>query len=282
MIYMGTCSWKYSSWEGLVYDAQSREDLLAQYAKRYRSVEVDQWFWSLGRQSYGLPDPDTVLAYDQATDKDFRFTVKCPNTLTLPFAYGSTIEANPWFLDAEVFYRFVERLGPLVHKIGLFMFQFSYLNQKAFSSRKELEQRLEHFMGMLPDGLAYAVEIRNPTWLDATWFDFLARNALTPVLLSGYWMDGLEEPLKRFLKTDIPTLCIRLHGDDRSGIEQETGSRWDKLVVNKNGELASIAPLLVELAKQGRVVYINVNNHYEGSAPLTIEKLMKYLLGVYE
>ena len=83
MIYVGTCSWKYSSWEGLVYNVQSGEDMLSQYAKRYRTVEVDQWFWSLGRQSYGLPDPAVVLAYDQATDEEFRFTIKCPNALTL-------------------------------------------------------------------------------------------------------------------------------------------------------------------------------------------------------
>jgi uncharacterized protein YecE (DUF72 family) len=53
-------------------------------------------------------------------------------------------------------------------------------------------------------------------------------------------------------------------------------------VKNKDDELDSIAPYLVELAKQGRIVYINVNNHYEGSAPLTIEKLTQYLTGVYE
>ncbi|MPN43807.1 hypothetical protein SDC9_191368 [bioreactor metagenome] len=135
---------------------------------------------------------------------------------------------------------------------------------------------------MLPDNLAYAVEIRNPQWLDATWFDFLQLNNIAPVLVSGYWMDGLEETLKLLLNTSIPKLCIRLHGDDRSGIEQKTGRRWDKLVKNKDGELDSIAPYLVELAKQGRIVYINVNNHYEGSAPLTIEKLTQYLTGVYE
>ncbi len=282
MIYVGTCSWKYSSWEGLVYDVFSEEGMLAQYAKRYRSVEVDQWFWSLGKTSYALADPATVSAYDHDTDEHFRFTIKCPNALTLPYAYGSKDLRNPYFLDAEVFYQFVERLGPLVQKTGLFMFQFSYLNQGVFKQRKEFEQQLQSFMRLLPDSLAYAVEIRNPAWLDASWFDFLQQNVIAPVLLSGYWMDGLLAPLKLFSDTDIPRLCIRLHGDDRSGIEQETGGRWDKLVADKDGELASIAPVLVELAKQGRVIYINVNNHYEGSAPLTIEKLMRYLEGVYE
>jgi len=282
MIYIGTCSWKYTSWEGMVYDSFSNEDLLAQYARHYRTVEVDQWFWSLGKQSYGLPDPATVLSYDQATPEQFRFTIKCPNALTLPFAYGSTEAMNPWFLDAEVFYRFLERLGPLVSKVGLFMFQFAYLNQKAIHERKVFEQKLQTFLGMLPDSLAYAVEIRNPNWIDSSWFEFLHTQKIAPVLLSGYWMENPLTALQLFEQSKGDTLCIRLHGDDRSGIEQETGGIWNRIVKNKDDELASIAPKIVALAKEGRVVYINVNNHYEGSAPMTIEKLIAYLGGVYE
>jgi uncharacterized protein YecE (DUF72 family) len=40
--------------------------------------------------------------------------------------------------------------------------------------------------------------------------------------------------------------------------------------------MIAIAPRLVKLAQEGKVIYINVNNHYEGSAPLTIRKLMDY------
>ncbi|NCC89573.1 MAG: DUF72 domain-containing protein, partial [Spirochaetia bacterium] len=32
-----------------------------------------------------------------------------------------------------------------------------------------------------------------------------------------------------------------------------------------------------KLAKEGRTIFVNVNNHYEGSAPLTIEKLVALL-----
>ena len=46
-IRFGTCSWKYDSWEGLVYSGKEGRNLLAQYSRRYDTVEVDQWFWSL-------------------------------------------------------------------------------------------------------------------------------------------------------------------------------------------------------------------------------------------
>lgn len=282
MIYIGTCSWKYSSWEGLVYDTFDSADWLTQYARHYNSVEVDQWFWSLGKQSYALPQRAVVEQYDRATGPDFTFTIKCPNTITLPSAYGRKDEPNPWFLDPEVFYRFLDSLGPLVEKTGLFMFQFGYLNQQAVQSREQFEQSISAFFSILPDTLPYAIELRNPKWLDSSWFQLLARKSIAPVLISGYWMEDLSSALSYFEATDGNTLCIRLHGDDRSGIEQQTGNTWNKLVGNRDEEIASIAPTLVRLAKQGRIIFVNVNNHYEGSAPLTIDKLLPYLESVYE
>ena len=89
---IGTCSWKYPSWETLVYEAGSSESYLSQYARRYCTVEVDQWFWSLGKERVGLPDPEVVNAYARETDEEFRFTIKAPNALTAPFAYGSKSE----------------------------------------------------------------------------------------------------------------------------------------------------------------------------------------------
>jgi uncharacterized protein YecE (DUF72 family) len=41
---IGTCSWKYPSWVGLVYSAERGIDYLAEYARKYDTVEVDQWF----------------------------------------------------------------------------------------------------------------------------------------------------------------------------------------------------------------------------------------------
>ena len=46
-LHIGTCSWKYESWRGLVYSGAAHPNLLAEYAQRYDCVEIDQWFWSL-------------------------------------------------------------------------------------------------------------------------------------------------------------------------------------------------------------------------------------------
>ena len=75
---IGTCSWKYPSWAGLVYSSPEPVNYLGEYARKYQTVEVDQWFWSLGKESAALPRREVVAEYDASTPADFRFTVKCP------------------------------------------------------------------------------------------------------------------------------------------------------------------------------------------------------------
>jgi uncharacterized protein YecE (DUF72 family) len=73
------------------------------------------------------------------------------------------------------------------------------------------------------------------------------------------------------------TIVIRLHGGDRKGMEKITGKRWDKIVEPKDDELSDVADIVQDLAGRGSDIYVNVNNHYEGCAPLTIERLRGYL-----
>ena len=76
---IGTCSWKFDSWVGLVYSEKDRAGYLREYARRYDTVEVDQWFWSLfGRDKIALPEPAVVREYAESVPASFRFSV-CGN-----------------------------------------------------------------------------------------------------------------------------------------------------------------------------------------------------------
>ena len=46
-LHVGTCSWKYDSWKGIIYPEFGEINYLEEYSKHYKTVEVDQWFWSL-------------------------------------------------------------------------------------------------------------------------------------------------------------------------------------------------------------------------------------------
>ena len=147
-------------------------------------------------------------------------------------------------------------------------------------SKKAFLEALAPFLGGLPDGHRFGVELRNPMWLDAAFFELIEEHAVIPVLLQGYYMPSIVELYIKWrdelAKHDA--VVIRLHGPNRQGIEKHTGKVWDRIVAPKDDELAAIAGVTKDLLKRGVNVFVNVNNHYEGSAPLTIERFQERLL----
>ena len=55
------------------------------------------------------------------------------------------------------------------------------------------------------------------------------------------------------------------------------GKQWNRVVAPKDEELAAVIDVIRELLNRDVEVYLNVNNHYEGSAPLTIERIEEML-----
>lgn len=282
---IGTCSWKYPSWAGLVYSAPKGIDYLREYAQKYPTVEIDQWFWSLfGDGRIVLPKPADVAGYRQAVPENFRFTVKAPNSVTLTHPYGkgaggSLPAANPAFLDSAVISDFVSRLEPLLQQIGLLFFQFEYLNRQKMASQAQFQEMVGHFSSRLPAGMVYGLETRNSGWLNAGFFDFLSRSSLRPVLLQGYWMPPVTEVYEKHRPALLrhPQLVLRLMGTDRQGIEKESEGAWDKVIWPRDEELPAIADMIRDILAAGVELYVNINNHYEGSAPRTIDKLQQLL-----
>jgi uncharacterized protein YecE (DUF72 family) len=281
-LYIGTCSWKYPSWAGLVYSRPRGIDYLAEYARHYNSVEIDQWFWSLFRGGQvKLPEPSLAEAYSRAVPEGFRFSVKVPNSVTLTHHYrqpgGEALEENPHFLSPQIFNAFLERLAPLREKLGPLIFQFEYLNRQKMSGVTEFIERFAGFVSTLPKGLSCAVEIRNRNYLTEDYFRFLASTGLAPVFISGYYMPPPVPLYERFSGLVRGQAVLRLLGSDRGGMETATGARWDRVVLAKDGELAEVAGMLRSLRRDRVISFVNVNNHYEGSAPLTIRKLAALL-----
>jgi uncharacterized protein YecE (DUF72 family) len=274
---IGTSSWKYDSWEGLVYEPGSRSSYLEQYARRYDTVEIDQWFWR-------LPEPATVADYSQAVPEDFRFTIKVPNLITLTHPYakrkGDPLVPNPTFLSTELYAEFLAVIQPLAGRIGALIFQFEYLNKQKMPSQAAFLERLEVFFAALPaGGPPCVVEPRNPRWLDAAYFAFLRRRGLGHCFLQGYYLPPIAELAAQWggeLAGPAPVV-LRLHGPDRAGMEQAAAGRWDRIVQSRDEELEGVVGLIGKLLANGFEIYLNVNNHYEGSAPLTIEKLRRRL-----
>lgn len=285
MVKMGTCSWKYDSWRGIIYPEQGKlTNHLQAYSEHLDSVEVDQWFWSLfGVDKVKLPDAKTVNQYLLSVPKDFRFTIKIPNSITLSHFYshgkpkGAPLEPNPHFLSTDLFNRFLKRIEPLKANTGVLMFQFEYLNKQKMASQGEFLKRFDEFVGALPGDYSYAVETRNPNYLNEKYFQLLNRHNLAHVFVQGYYMPPIIEVFRKHGDFIKDLAVIRLMGTDRKGIEERAGNKWGKIVDSRDNELPDIVTIIKELEKRKVKVFVNVNNHYEGSAPLTIKKIQEML-----
>lgn len=272
---IGTCSWKYDSWKGLVYPDFGELNYLEEYSKQYNTVEIDQWFWSLIKGKAYLPKPNTVNEYNDSTPDDFKFTIKMPNSLTLTHPYKSTIQ-NPYFLSSQLMHSFINSIQPIINKVGVLMFQFEYLNKNKMKSMAEFLEKFQVFRNSIDKSIPIGIEIRNANYLTKEYFQFLKENNITHVFLQGYFMPSIVKIYNDFKDLLTDTTVIRLHGYDRKGIEAETNNYWNKIVQPKDEELTKIIQMIKSLNSIDSNLYLNVNNHYEGSAPLTISKIKSF------
>jgi len=243
----------------------------------YSTVEIDQWFWSLhGPDSITLPKSTVVREYAAATPKDFVFTVKAPNSVTLTHAYRKNasmpLVRNEHFLSIDLFLRFIDTLEPIRDKLGPLMLQFEYLNREKMPSLSAFLDQLSSFLSHCPRELAIGIETRNPNYLKKEYFGVLDEYGAHHVYLQGYYMPPIIDVYTKHASHAPSRSVLRLHGPDRAGMEKRSGGRWDTLLEKRDEELASIAAMVSQLLQRNIDVFVNVNNHYEGSAPLTIQR----------
>jgi uncharacterized protein YecE (DUF72 family) len=285
---IGTCSWKFDSWKGLFYDPSKNytpDDYLVDYAQQLSSVEIDQWFWSLFPGGVKLPDISTVKTYADSVPDDFVFTVKAPNSLTLTHFYSKQPKkyteyagrTNKYFLNIELLEKFLERLTLMGEKLGPIMFQFEYLNKKKMPSKEEFFNRFHEFMLRAPRDHQYAVEIRNPNYLSPAFFEFLEEHALGFVYLEGYYMPPIGDVFNKFQPATADFCIVRLHGGNRLEIETETGGLWNQVISPKPEGLKAAAQIVRANRRSNILTFVNINNHFEGSAPITAERFLDLL-----
>jgi uncharacterized protein YecE (DUF72 family) len=283
MFRLGTCSWKYDTWVGLVYSGSKSKDYLSEYSKKFNTVEIDQWFWSLFQPAkVVLPNKSLVEEYKNSVPEDFLFTIKVPNSITLTHFYKNSkedeLKPNPFFLSADLFKEFLNSITPLKNQIGCLIFQFEYLNKQKMKSLSEFQFIFAEFCKQLDKKIPpVGIEIRNPNYLNEKYFSFLAELKIVPVFLEGYYMPPITEVYNKFKKHINQLAVIRLHGPDRKGIEKIANDNWNQIYINRDKEISSIVKMIKELQNNEVDLFVNVNNHFEGSAPLTIEKIKKLL-----
>src|SRR3984893_3755354 len=254
-VYLGTSAFTAAGWQGAFYPSGIKlQDYLSFYAQKFDSVEVNSTL-------YGCPTTRTVANWAAKTPDNFIFAIKTPRSIT-----NDKILVN---CDAEL-EEFLSTMEILGAKLGPILFQFPQFSPGVFSDRQAFTDRLVPFLNKLPAGRKYAVEIRNPEWLDAEFGNLLRQHKIALVLPDLPYMPRPEELAQKFDPITADWTYIRWLGD-RKGIEMQT-LKWDKTIVDRTQELSSWVDFCYRIKKRGIIVYGYANNHYAGHGPATIRQ----------
>jgi len=185
---------------------------------------------------------------------------------------------NPYFLSVNFFEEFLYTLRALEKNIGCLIFQFEYLNKQKMQSIAMFLDKMYQFHSALPKAIpAICIEIRNPNYLNQKYFEAIEEMNFFHVFLQGYYMPSITEVYEKNKECIKDISLIRLHGPDRKGIEKIANNNWNEIYINRAEEIESIVKMIKELEDNEVDLFVNVNNHFEGSAPLTIERIRNRL-----
>ncbi len=274
-IRLGTSSWSFPGWLGLVYgESTSRQRLarggLQAYARHplLRTVGIDRSFYA------AVPAAE-LAAYAASVPDDFRFLMKAHEACTLARfpdheRYGAAAgRANELFLDPvyateQVIAPFVEGLGD---KCGPLLFQFSPQDIGA-AGGSAFADRLHRFLDALPRGPLYAIELRDQRLLTPAYRDLLASTAACHCFNVHPTMPSIENQVRR-VGSESPATVVRwmLGRGMRYDRAREAYAPFDRLVDADPTSRGQIATQCVAAARAKRPAYVVINNKAEGSAP---------------
>ena len=182
---LGTSSWSFPGWGGIVYARRAGEQLLAReglaaYARHplLRAVGIDRTF-------YAPMAAEEFRRYAQRVPADFRFVVKAHAALTTPIDRQARNNAVTPDVDRFLDLRYaIERIvTPAIEglgdRLGALLFQFPPMGLPYSREPQLFVNALAAFLAALPRGPQYAIEVRNREILGPAYADALARHGVT-------------------------------------------------------------------------------------------------------
>ena len=287
-LYLGTSSWAFEGWRGLVFAPEAPKTKLSRHGLAaygqhplFRAVGLDRTY-------YAPIAASDFAAYAEMVPDDFRFLVKAHELCTLPvFRAGGRYaqrqgEVNASFLEPG--YATDQVVGPYVEglksKAGPLLFQFPPLSVAAVGGPQPFAERLHGFLDSLPRGPLYAVELRNPDLLTASYIDALAATDSVHCFNVHPTMPPIAEQFQTAKAVAARTLVVRwmLHPHQRYEGARRRYEPFNRLVDEDPDNRQAIAQMCLEITTATRPAVIIVNNKAEGSSPLTIQKLAETLV----
>jgi len=283
-IFIGGSSWKYEGWLGQIYSReryltrgrfsrkQFEAECLREYAETFPTVCGDFAF-------YQFPTLEFWQKLFAQTPPTFRFAFKVPEQITCKVfpshpRYGPQGgKENEAFLDRRMLEEmFLRPLLPHRHQTALLIFEFGSFGRHAFGELGQFLDRLDPFLAGLPREFRYAVEIRNPEYLEKDYFACLRNHGVAHVYNAWSKMPELRHQMAipDSATTDF-LVCRALLRHGRVYEDAVATFAPYTEIRDPNPEVRQSMRLLIGRAREERkLLFLFVNNRLEGNAPLTI------------
>jgi uncharacterized protein YecE (DUF72 family) len=287
-VFIGGSSWKYEGWLGQVYSRERylsrgrfsrrvfESECLREYAETFPTVCGDFAF-------YQFPTDDFWSKLFNRTPPEFRFAFKAPEQITFKVfpkhaRYGPQAgRENDMFLDAAALSDlFLAPLAQYGDRTALVIFEFGAFGRRSFAELPEFLDRLDPFLSALPDRFRYAVEIRNPEFLEQDYFSCLRAHRIAHVYNAWSKMPELRDQISipdsataDFLVCRALLRRGRMYEDAVATFAPYTE------IQDPNPEARDSMRILIGRAREDKkMLFLFVNNRLEGNAPLTILSLV--------
>src|SRR5262249_50079395 len=142
---VGTSGYAFKEWKGPFYpDELPDSDMLAFYASRFPTVEINNTF-------YRLPRENVLAGWASQVPDGFTFAIKASQRIT------HHARLKP---EAAALVDYLIRATSLLDaKLGPILFQLPPNFKKDIG-------RLETFLPLLPSGRRFTIEFRHPSWFE--------------------------------------------------------------------------------------------------------------------
>ncbi|MBZ5624661.1 MAG: DUF72 domain-containing protein [Acidobacteriia bacterium] len=288
-IYIGGSSWKYEGWLGQVYSRERylsrgrfskklfEAECLKEYAETFHTVCGDFAF-------YQFPTEEFWRRLFHLAPPNFRFAFKVPEQITCKVfpahaRYGPQAgKENEAFLDGRMLQElFLRPLLPYRERIAVLIFEFGTFGKRTFAELMEFLDRLDPFLAGLPPEFRYAVEIRNPEFLEKDYFACLRARRVAHVYNAWSRMPELRHQMAiEDSATADFLVCRALLRRGRPYEEAVATFSPYTEVRDPNPEARDSMRVLIGRARENKeFLFLFVNNRLEGNAPMTILSLVE-------
>lgn len=281
-LHLGTSSWSFPGWLGIVYGEAGDANRLARDGLAAYSAHPLLRCVSLDRTYYAPMDAAGLAAYAAQVPADFRFMVKAPSACTTPLlrgADGRPAGGNPRYLDpafaTEVFV--LPTLAGLGDNCGPIVFQFPPQGHAIVREPARFAEKLFAFLGGLPAGPTYAVELRDADLLSRRYVQALRATRVRHCLSVHPRASTLEDQREALRVLEPGPLVVRwnLNPIHQYQEAKERYAPFDRLMEEDPQSRSVLADACADALAANRPVFLVANNKAEGSAPLTIARLAR-------